>query len=222
LQNCWTSPPTTDDDILIHRTAPPSIRTSSKSASSTAQTPVVDLTQGSSSDIDLGDDVHQCHGKISSSEKMTLNSPVRSSAVQHYIDLNADDPFDEDDEGAPYTGPEREEELMAALWSMMQSPPIGPITRSDLEWTPVLFQDKGTYKVHDVAVVQWSRLEDFRTGEASNPTFPCKFLKDVRRVRKAGSLAVPRANSVSRVERYVIRIPHIVKVFPHCQYICFF
>jgi hypothetical protein len=44
LQNCSTSPPTTDDDILIHRTAPPSIRTSLKSASSTAPTPVVDLT----------------------------------------------------------------------------------------------------------------------------------------------------------------------------------
>jgi hypothetical protein len=153
---------------------------------------------------------------------MIENSPIRSSAVPHCIDLNVDDPFDEDDEGAPYTGPEREEELMAALRSMMQSLPLGPIMCSDLEWTPVLFQGKGTYKVHDIAVIQWSLLEDFRTGEASNPTFPCKFLKDVRRVRKAGSLAVPRANSVSRVERYVIRIPHIVKVFPHCQYICFF
>jgi hypothetical protein len=110
---------------------------------------------------------------------------------------------------------------MAALRSMMQSPPIGPIMRSDLEWTPVLFQGKGTYKVHDVAVVQWSRLEDFRTGEASNPTFSCKFLKDVRRVRKPSSLAVPRANSASRVERYVFHIPQTVKAFPHCQYICF-
>jgi hypothetical protein len=163
----------------------------------------VDLTIDSSSDLDFGDVVHRSQEKTPSTDEHKESKSVPTFPTPHCIDLNANDSFDDEDDVTLCAGLEREEELMAVLWLMVQSPSEGPIQRKNLEWTPVLFQRRGTYKVHEVAVIHWSHLEDFRVGESNNPTYPYKFLKDVRRVRPVGSLAIPRANNASRVKRYV-------------------
>ena len=43
------------------------------------------------------------------------NKPTQSSQVPHFIDLNTDDPFEEEDKVMPYTRPKSDKELMALL-----------------------------------------------------------------------------------------------------------
>lgn len=106
---------------------------------------------------------------------------------------------DWDTEEFPYEGPERERELLKKLRDMKQTPPPGPFCKEDVAWIPIRTQSAGQYFLHEVAVIPWSRLDDFRNGEGMDKMFPCRFTKETLKKRPPGSLKTPRANSASKV-----------------------
>ncbi len=99
----------------------------------------------------------------------------------------------------PYEGPEREEELVRGLRDMKQTPPPGPFSKEDLTWLPIRTQGGGRHYIHDVAVIPWRRLPDFREGEGEDKSYPCRFNKETVKKNKPGSLVFPRANSAAKV-----------------------
>ena len=103
------------------------------------------------------------------------------------------------EEDIPYEGPEREEELVRGLRDMKQTPPPGPFSREDLTWLPIRTQGGGRHYIHDVAVIPWRRLQDFREGEGQDKSYPCRFNKETVKKNKPGSLVFPRANSAAKV-----------------------
>jgi hypothetical protein len=115
LQDSWILPPTIDDNFRIHSTLLGLPSSTFKPSCNGASTPVVDLTINSSSNMNLGDVIQRFHARIPFSKENMENKPVQSSQVPHFIDLNTDDPFDEEDEVMPYTGPKSDEEFMASL-----------------------------------------------------------------------------------------------------------
>ena len=120
-------------------------------------------------------------------------NPKDSKPMRHILseDWEEDDP--------PYQGPEREEELVRRLREMKQTPPPGPFCREDLTWEPIRTQSGGRYYIHEVAVIPWKRLSDFREGEGQDKLYPCSFNKETVSKNKPGSLVLPRANSAAKV-----------------------
>ena len=106
---------------------------------------------------------------------------------------------DWEEEDTPYEGPECEEELVRGLRDMKQTPPPGPFSREDLTWLPIRTQGGGRHYIHNVAVIPWRRLQDFREGEGQDKSYPCRFNKETVKKNKLGSLVFPRANSAAKV-----------------------
>jgi hypothetical protein len=82
---------------------------------------------------------------------------------------------------------------------MKQTPPPGPFSREDLTWLPIRTQGGGCHYIHDVAVIPWRRLQDFREGESQDKSYPCCFNKETMKKNKPGSLVFLRANSAAKV-----------------------
>lgn len=109
---------------------------------------------------------------------------------------------DWDTEEFPYQGPEREKELLKKLREFKQTPPPGPFCKDDIAWEPIRTQSAGQYFLHEVAIIPWRRLDDFRTGEGMDKNFLYRFTKETQRKKAPDSLNIPRANSASKVIRY--------------------
>jgi hypothetical protein len=106
---------------------------------------------------------------------------------------------DWEEEDIPYEGPEREDELVRGLRDMKQTPSPGLFSREDLTWLPIRTQGGGRHYVHDVAIILWRRLQDFREGEGQDKSYPCRFNKETVKKNTLGRLVFPRANSAAKV-----------------------
>lgn len=105
------------------------------------------------------------------------------------------------EEDPPYQGQEKEATLIAALRQVVQNPPPGPFRRQDLTWDQYVTCGRGRYHANEVVVIPWCRLQDFIDGEESDPDYPCKFNKKIKKKNLPGTVAVPRANTPSLLIR---------------------
>ena len=133
------------------------------------------------------------NGKRTTKVPLKKENPKECKPMRHILseDWEEDDP--------PYQGPEREEELVRGLWEMKQTPPPSPFCREDLTWEPIRTQGGGRHYIHEIAVIPWKRLSDFREGEGQDKLYPCRFNKETVSKNKPGSLVLPRANSAAKV-----------------------
>jgi hypothetical protein len=76
-----------------------------------------------------------------------------------------------------YVVPSRERDLFDKLKAIVQDPPLGPFKKNDLMWLPHLTSGHGLYREAEIAMIPWSRLEDFVEGEQNNPNYPFKFTR---------------------------------------------
>lgn len=136
-------------------------------------------------------------GVVPTAMRGTARARVRRKHAASPIVLVDD--FDTDE--FPYQGLQREQELLKDLRDLKQTPKPGPFSKDDIGWLPIQTQSAGQYFHHEIAVIPWSRLEDFRTGEGMDKMFPCRFTKETLKKRLPGSLSTPRANSASKVIR---------------------
>ncbi|TYK31403.1 uncharacterized protein E5676_scaffold455G007110 [Cucumis melo var. makuwa] len=73
----------------------------------------------------------------------------------------------------------------------VQDPPCLEFSAAHIKWEKI---EGGRQGGADIAVVPFSRVEDFVKGESSNPECPARFRIESRRKRTAGSVSKPRVD----------------------------
>jgi hypothetical protein len=59
----------------------------------------------------------------------------------------------------------RERDRFHKLKAIVQDPLLGPFFKNDFMWLPHLTSGHGLYREAEMAMIPWSRLEDFVEGE---------------------------------------------------------
>lgn len=92
----------------------------------------------------------------------------------------------------------------------VQDPPCLEFSAAHIKWEKI---EGGRQGGADIAVVPFSRVEDFVKGESSNPECPARFRIESRRKRTAGSVSKPR------VDGYLEYILYVAFAFPYVVYL---
>jgi hypothetical protein len=97
------------------------------------------------------------------------------------------------------------------LMNLVQRPPDGNFTNTDLSWarqTRVKGRrsDPRTETTVSVAYIPWERVQNFVKGEEARSDAPCKFVCQGTPSNEQGKLAFPRLNSYSMVLRCVCNL----------------
>ncbi len=90
----------------------------------------------------------------------------------------------------------RERDLIWALKKTIQSPPLGPFQKHDINWLPHVTIRHGSYNHIEIAVISWDQFKDFLQGEQNYLEFPCKFTrtKEHKICNPPNTLTHPRAS----------------------------
>lgn len=86
----------------------------------------------------------------------------------------------------------------------VQDPPCLEFSAAHIKWEKV---EGGRQRGADIALVPFSRVEDFVKGESSDAECPARFRIESRRKRAAGSISKPR------IDGYLEYILYVVSVF---------
>lgn len=82
----------------------------------------------------------------------------------------------------------------------VQDPPYAEFSAIHLNWVKV---EGGRQGGDDIALIPFSRVDDFVKGESSNPDCPANFRVESRRKRPEGSLSKPRVDAYLEYTLYV-------------------